>query len=156
LSADNINTSTLIIGVGNELRRDDGAGIAVAQQLRNNADLPAQIDIITHHGEGLGLLEAWQGYQRVIIIDATRSGAAAGSVCCFDVLSRELPEHFFNYSSHLFGLAEAIRLARVLDRLPDELMVYGIEGAEFAYGEGLTPVVAAGVVDVTRQLFLQI
>jgi hydrogenase maturation protease len=73
-------------------------------------------------------------------------------VFCFDALNQQLPENLFNYSSHLFGLAEAIRLARVLGRLPEQLIVYGIEGVRFGYGEGLTLSVAAAVAEVSRQI----
>ena len=141
--------AVLVIGVGNPLRRDDGVGPAVAQRL-SDAALPT-LQIAQHHGEGLGLIDLWQGYRHVVIVDATRSGAAPGAVRRFELPHSEPPSGLFHYSSHLFGLAEAIALARTLKRLPEQLVIYGIEGVEFGYGEGLSsPVLAAVDIVVDR------
>ena len=48
-------------------------------------------------------------------------------------------------STHAFGVGEAVELARVLGKLPDRVVVYGVEGGEFAAGEGLTAPVEAAV-----------
>ena len=146
------DVDTLIIGVGNPLRCDDGAGPAVARCLLQQ-ELPSTVRVIEHHGEGAALIDAWQAYQRVVLVDATRSEAVVGSVQRFDAARVELPKGLFHYSSHLFGVAEAVELARSLSRLPDELIIYGIEGVEFAYGEALSPkVVAMAVAMVVEQI----
>ena len=145
------DVDTLIIGIGNPLRCDDGAGPAVVQRLLEQA-LPLNVKLIQHHGEGASLIDAWQGYRRVILMDATRSGAAVGSVQRFDAAQIELPRGLFSYSSHLFGVAEAVELARSLARLPDELIIYGIAGAVFDYGEDLSPEVAVAVVSVASRI----
>ena len=62
-----------------------------------------------------------------------------------------MPAGWFRYSTHAFGAAEAIELARVLGRLPRRLIVVGIEGARFDAGVGLSPEVAAAVEDVARR-----
>ncbi len=131
------DNSVLIIGVGNRWRRDDGVGPWVADRLRERG-LPA----IEHSGEGAGLIEAWSGGGHIIVVDATSSGAAAGSLCRLDAVTAELPRHFFRYSSHLFGLAEAIATARSLGRLPERLIVHGIEGGDFGFGDSFSPEVA--------------
>ncbi|MGA8805322.1 MAG: hypothetical protein WB866_11580, partial [Solirubrobacterales bacterium] len=51
----------------------------------------------------------------------------------------------FRSSTHALGVADAVELARELDRLPARLAVYGIEGENFEAGEGLTPAVEATV-----------
>jgi hypothetical protein len=57
----------------------------------------------------------------------------------------DLPVDAFRSSTHAFGLAETIRLARMLDRLPKKLTVYGIEGAHFVAGAPPSPAVLEGV-----------
>jgi hydrogenase maturation protease len=52
---------------------------------------------------------------------------------------------FSRVSTHAFGVAEAIELARALRQLPPVLVVYGVEGATFETGAGLSTVVAAAV-----------
>ena len=132
------------------MRRDDGAGPAVVRRLLNES--PPHVHIIEHHGEGLALIDLWQGYRRVVIVDATRSSAASGTIQRFDLPHSEPSSGLFHYSSHLFGLAEAISLARALKRLPESLIIYGIEGLEFGYGEGLSPGVLAAVAVVADRM----
>ncbi len=133
----------VIIGVGNEYRRDDGAGIIVARRLR--ALLPTSATILEESGEGAALIQAWQGADWVMLVDAVRSGAPAGSIHRLDAREAPLPTGFFHYSTHAFSLAEAVELARSLDQLPPHLVVYGIEGESFAAGVGLSPVVEQAV-----------
>ena len=137
----------LIIGIGNRFRRDDGVGPWVADRLRERG-LPA----IEHSGEGAGLIEAWSAARRVVIVDAVASGAAPGTLYRLDAADTELPRHFFRYSSHLFGLAEAIATARALGRLPPRLIVHGIEGGDFGFGDTLGPEVAAAAETVARRI----
>src|SRR5215207_5591238 len=55
-------------------------------------------------------------------------------------------------STHAFGVADAIELARTLGRLPARLEIYTIEGADFTAGAGLSPPVAAAVNALTRRI----
>jgi hydrogenase maturation protease len=78
----------------------------------------------------------------VLIVDAICSGKEHGEVHRIDAASMNVPKGFFHYSSHTFGVAEAIEMARELGRLPEVLTLHGIEGAQFEPGVGLTdPVV---------------
>jgi hydrogenase maturation protease len=56
-----------------------------------------------------------------------------------------LPAGLFRVSTHRFGLADALELARALGRLPPRVVVYGIEGSRFAPGRPMSPAVAAAV-----------
>lgn len=141
----------LVIGVGNRLRGDDAAGPLVADRLSG-----AGVAAIEHSGEGAGLIEAWQDAAAVILVDATRSGAEPGTIRRFDAAAVTLPRGTFQYSSHLFGLAEAIETARLLDRLPPRLIVYGIEGARFDFGAPLSDPVALAVAAVGERILQEI
>lgn len=137
-------SSILIIGVGNEQRGDDGAGLAVVRLIRARA-LPCQVVETT--GDGTALIDWLRSFapQTVYLIDAMLSGQPSGSVMRFDVRWQPLPAALRGSSSHLFGVAHAIELARVLGDLPPKLIVYGIEGCHFDVGAGLSPEVEAGV-----------
>ncbi len=140
----------LIIGVGNPLRGDDGAGPAVIQHLQNR--LPPSVITLQLDSDGVSLMEAWRGFERVILVDAAGSGAIPGAIHRFDASRTKLPRGLFHYSSHLIGVVEAVELARQLGRLPERLVVYGIEGAAFAYSEGLSAEVAAAVERVASAI----
>jgi hydrogenase maturation protease len=132
-----------VIGIGNDWRRDDGAGLEVARRLGG-----IQLD-----GEPIGLVAAFAGDDDVVVVDAVSSGARPGTLHVFDASAARLPTELFGSSStHALGLAEAIEIARSLGRLPTRVRVVGIEGALFDYGLGLTPEVEAAVEECTRSI----
>lgn len=143
-------TSMLCIGVGNDFRRDDAVGLVVARGLRGMA-LP-NLTVIEASGEGAALMQAWAGYEKVYLVDATSSGVAAGTVHHFAAHEEMLPSQFFSYSTHAFSVAEAIELARVLDLLPPVLHVFGIEGSDFSTGHGLSDKVTASAMLVLNAI----
>ncbi|MGA7306581.1 MAG: hydrogenase maturation protease [Rhodothermales bacterium] len=128
-----------IIGIGNPYRRDDAAGLEAVRQIRR-LGLPG-IDFEEASGEGADLMDRWAGREYVILIDAVRSNAVAGTLHRLDASRQPIPQRFFSYSTHAFSVAEAVELARTLGRLPRELIIFGIEGLDFSAGEGLTPAV---------------
>jgi hydrogenase maturation protease len=103
-------------------------------------------------GEPVGLIEEWAGAGAVIVVDAVSSGAPPGTIHRLDPLSEPIPAALSQRSTHAFGLAETIELARTLDRLPPRLTVYGIEGERFTAGQQLSPPVAAAVDAVREDL----
>lgn len=127
----------LIIGIGNDYRSDDAIGLLVARALQARK-LP-HVSVLEATGEGTALLETWSGADAVILIDAVASGAAAGTLHQLDARAGPISPRFFRYSTHAFGVAEAIELARVLGVLPARLAIYGIEGSNFIAGMSLSP-----------------
>ncbi|HZP18494.1 MAG TPA: hydrogenase maturation protease [Terriglobales bacterium] len=138
-----------IIGCGNLQRGDDAAGILVAQRLRELG-----LEARTCSGDPLALIDAWSGADDVIVVDAVTSGAPAGSIRTFDAQD---PAVFLNpsASTHGMGVAEAIAMARELDRLPARLRIFAIEGRRFDLGAGLSPEVKRAVNKLVRQLAAQ-
>ena len=130
-----------LIGVGNRWRGDDAAGLVVAARVR--ARRPRGIAVIEDRGEPLELIEACEGAQAAWLVDAVCSGAPPGTLHRFDAGERALPAGLFRVSTHRFGLADALELARALGRLPPRVVVYGIEGSRFAPGRPMSPAVAA-------------
>jgi hydrogenase maturation protease len=73
-----------------------------------------------------------------------------------EVNDQALPAHFSGGSSHTFGLAEAVELARQLDRLPASLIIYGIEGSSFTPGTNLSSEVEASAEKLIDQIVLEL
>ena len=144
----------LIIGVGNEYRGDDGVGLFVARRLKARR-LP-NTEIVEADGDGAALIEAWGGARTVILCDAVSSGEAPGSIHRFGARSTPIPINFFHHSTHAFGVAEAVALARALGRLPPRLIVYGIEGETVEAGIGLSPAVEKAAVRLVELLLAEI
>ncbi len=101
-------------------------------------------------------MEAWEGFDSVIIVDAVSSGASPGSLHCLDASKDTISSKFFSCSSHNFGVAEAIELARAINQLPKSLRLYGIEGKNFEHGEALTPEVEKLIEPVANKIFQDI
>ena len=127
-----------MIGVGNELRGDDGVGVEVARRVRDRA-ARLGIEVRQQPRDATDLLDAWQGIDAVVIVDTMRSGAAPGTIRRFDAGGASLPTALRGRSStHALSLGEAIELGRALKRLPGRVIVYAIEGRAFDPGAGLS------------------
>lgn len=137
------------VGVGNSYRSDDGVGLVVAERLRDNA---GGAEVVTCEQESLRLLDAWVGADLVLVVDAVSSGADAGTVHRFDASEGALPTRVFRGSTHALGVGDAIELARILGRLPDRVLVYGIEGETFTAGDNLSPAVSAAVEPLVSEM----
>lgn len=136
---------TLLIGIGNVCRRDDGAGIVAIRRVRPL--LPPNVQVLEWTGELVSLLEVWQ-VPRCIVVDALRSGSSPGEILRIEPHRAPLPAGRGFFSTHTVGLEEVIALAHVLNKPPSELILYGIEGAEFGEGEGLSPEVEKAIKEV--------
>ncbi|MDP3182889.1 MAG: hydrogenase maturation protease [Desulfobaccales bacterium] len=142
---------TLVIGLGNDYRRDDGVGLYVARKLRD-LNLPQTL-ILEAIGDAAALLELWKPGTPAILVDAVFSWSEPGTIFRFEAHSEPLPEKFLSpASSHAWGVAEAIELARTLKQLPSRLIVYGIEGKSFEVGLGLSPVVKRAAKQVVTRV----
>lgn len=144
----------VIIGVGNPLRGDDGAGPAVAALLKNR--VPAPVEIRLCDGNAADLIEGWTGRGLALIADAVRSGAEPGTVRRIDATSEDVPALPVGSSTHGLGLAEAVAMGRVLDRLPEKLLIYGIEGSSFTQGQEPSPAVTKGVQRAAERILAEI
>lgn len=140
--------STLLIGVGNEFRGDDGVGILAARRIREKT-LPGII-IVECDGEATSLLDAWAGMKTVVIIDAVASGAPPGTIHRIDARRQSVSQELFPFSTHALGLAHAVELARSLGKLPINLVIYGIEGEQFTAGSNLSPKVQKALNEVLQ------
>jgi len=141
----------LVIGIGNIDRGDDGVGNFTVECLRTR--VPVYVKMMQHSGEGTSLIDLWRANDTsiVYIVDATCSGLPVGSIQCFEAHDKPLPAHFGKRgSTHDFGLAEAVELARSLSCLPQKLIVYGIEGQCFDFGVPLSAEVEAALRRVTE------
>ena len=144
---------TVVAGIGNEYRRDDGAGVEVARQVASRA--PGTVDV-GPLGEPLDLLGRWDGADLAVVVDSVRSGAPAGTVRAVEVGGGPGPDATTGAgvaapgtgsptSTHGIGLVGVLRLARAVGSAPRRLVLVGIEGDDFGSGTGLSPAVARAV-----------
>ncbi len=143
----------LFLGVGNAHRGDDGVGPFLAEKLAENKELAARgVDVLAHGGEGASLMDLWGGADKVVIVDAMKTKRKHGLIQRFDAIAEKLHGGVFRYSSHLFGLAEAVEMSRALGSLPKEMIIYGIESRIFDFGAPLSAPVAAAAAKVEQEV----
>lgn len=148
--------STLLIGVGNPYRRDDGVGWFVAEKLAHMG--LKHLNTVKASGEGTELMDLWKQSENVVIVDALSPGNEPGEIVELDASRTRLPKGIFNYSSHAFGVGEAVEMGRALRTLPKTLRIFGVEGKIFEAGEGLSPEVEKAAYEVIKRIqrhFLQ-
>jgi hydrogenase maturation protease len=127
----------LVIGVGNDLRGDDGAGLELARRLAAQPR-PGAVTVVTHRGDAVSMIEVWRDSRAVIIVDAMCSDARPGAILRLDASSAPIGWPRRAGSSHAIGPAETIELSRALGTLPARVIVYGIEGGGFEVGTALS------------------
>ena len=128
-----------MIGIGTEMRGDDGLGPAAVALLRGRLGATGGVDVVALDGEPTRLIEEWRGRELVVVIDAVRNGGVGGELHRVEVSDLFGAERSTLASSHHGGLAEAVALGRILERLPDRLVVYGVEPVDMLAGSDLSP-----------------
>ena len=153
----------VVVAMGSEWRGDDGVGTRVATSLavRLAVDSLADCRVVTQLADPLDLISHWAGAELAVIVDATRSGFAPGTVSLIrleEPVSRPAGESGIEdrtaacavggrspSSSHGLGIANVLRLARAVDRAPRSVVICGVEGEDFSPGSELSPAVEAAV-----------
>lgn len=139
-----------MIGVGNPYRRDDGVGIEVIERLRDRR-LP-DVEIFEESGEPAALIARWAEHSFVIMIDAVTSGGKPGDLQRIECHGGGWQSNAVvnSASTHGLGLADAVELGLALNRIPDRLLIFGVETGDVSSGTGLSPDVAKAVDDVVQ------
>jgi len=151
--------SILVAGIGNSFRCDDRAGLLVIDFISdaiNYTPFEALIDVKKLSGEGAELIQEWEGYDQVYLVDASQSFGSPGKLTRIDTQTSPLKQDYFHYSSHNFSLAEAVELSRQLGDLPKKLIVYAIEGINFSSGINITYEVEISCMDAARKILDEI
>ncbi|RFM36968.1 hydrogenase maturation protease [Chitinophaga silvisoli] len=121
-------SKTLLLGVGNYLMGDEGIGVHVAQRLETSQEIPG-IDVVDGGTGGFHLLEFFEQYEKVILVDATLDGKTPGTIRCIKPkYASDFPPEI---SAHDIGLKDLVSALQLLDRMPElYLFVVSIESIQ--------------------------
>ena len=149
----------LVAGMGNDLRQDDGFGIAVVRRFFEEG-LPEDVEVYESGIAGIGLVqELMDGYEALVIVDATDRGEEPGTVCLLEVEVPDLEEFTdesrqeFLADTHYAVPSKALILARALQVLPPRVYILGCQPKEHELGMGLSEPVERGVEEATQRLW---
>ena len=122
-----------VIGVGNAFAQDDAIGLLVARSVRGQ--LPDGVRLFEHEGEPTALLDAWDGLETAILVDAVAGVSEPGTIHRLELTSGPVPATLATNSTHAFNLAAAIELGRVLGRMPRRLVLDRDRGSSVPGGD---------------------
>lgn len=153
-----MKSRVLVAGMGNDLRQDDGFGIAVVRRFEA-AGVPEDVQVYESGIAGIGLVqELMDGYEALVIVDATDRGEEPGTVFLLEAEvppSEELTEESrqeFLADTHLTIPSQALTLARALDILPPTVYILGCQPGETGLGMQLSETVERGVAEAVERL----
>jgi hydrogenase maturation protease len=141
-----LTPNIIVVGIGNDFRRDDGVGLTVVQRVAKS-NLPG-VRVVCGISEPAALLEAWSGAARAVVVDAVEgANSVPGRIRRWtgpDLESTPV------VSSHALGLAQTWALGQALARMPGELVIFTVDVVDTNHGIGLTPAVAAAVPNLVE------
>jgi hydrogenase maturation protease len=136
-----------VLGCGNVLLGDDGAGVWVVEQLRRGRAFPQSVSIVEAGTLGLDLLAELDGVERLLVVDAVAAGLLPGSLIRLE--GDEVPATIeLKTSPHQVGLADLLAGAKLLGRWPRQVVLWGVEPARLEPGTKFSPQVLDALPDL--------
>lgn len=143
----------VILGVGNELLRDEGIGVHVARKMAGMA-FPFPVEVI----EAGNVPDCWQGSEpvgRLVVIDAAFGGCEPGAVYRFCPEEIDLETHLPTSMHHL-GFTESLKLSEIAGDKPEKVVIIGVEPKEVSWGMELSEELRRRVSGIVEIVFNEI
>jgi len=131
--------NVLVLGIGNILLSDEGAGVKAIEELKDRYDCSGAVEFVDGGTIGLELLPYFEGRSHILIIDAVKTGRKPGTI----VRIEDPPAYFSSKTSpHQIGLADVMGIAVITDIMPKNITLFGIEPKQLSTGLDLSTEVA--------------
>lgn len=127
--------TTLVLGVGNTLLGDEGAGVHAALHLARVVGGRPDLEFLDGGTLGFTLLPRLERHDGLIVFDAARLGEAPGAVRCFEAAAMDEFLGQPRRSAHEVGLCDLLDMARLAGRLPRHRALVGIEPERVDWSE---------------------
>jgi len=136
--------SIAVVGIGNSLLTDDGAGIHTLERFAKDND-DEGVCCLDGGTVGLALLDRLAGLNGLVALDAMKLGKEPGAVTV--LVGKDMDSHLRNQhgSVHEVGLSDLMDALRLSGQLPDNRALIGIEPKDMDWGTEPTPTVAAAI-----------
>ena len=151
---------TAVIGLGNRLLLDEGAGLHAIDSLKekfNRENRELYVDLVEAGTPGMNLLHQFDEREKIIFIDAGNCGLRAGEYRRFLPDEAVSVKKSQNYSLHQFDLIHFLEFARRMDISRDtEVVIYCIQAAEIGASETLSPPVKKNLPLLVQEVYKEI
>lgn len=143
---------TLVLGLGNTLLQDEGVGVVAVNVLRARHGDSDELAFVDGGTLSFTLAGVIADAEALIVLDAAELGAAPGTVRCWlgEAMDRYLGSSR-KRSVHEVGLLDLMALALLDDHLPQRRALIAVQPETIAWGESLSPAVAAAVASMCEQ-----
>jgi len=148
--------NVLILGVGNVLLSDEGAGVHLVKALQDRYILPDGVEVLDGGTSGLDLLPHIENRSHLFIVDVINTAdAEPGKV---KRIALEDPPAYFRQkvTPHQLGLNEVLALADLSGTMPDTIVLFGLMPKDLKTGLELSPEAAAGLEDLLELLITEL
>lgn len=144
-----------IIGIGNTLYSDEGVGVHVLPYLREKLTNINNLEIVEGTTDGIRLLDPVEAADYLIIIDAINAGKLAGELITIE--GEEIPKYYgIKMSIHQVGFQEVLSAAMLRDRLPEKMIMFGIQPYSLELGLELSEIVKAQLTKLVEMVIEQV
>ena len=131
----------VVLGIGNTILTDEAAGVRAVEALERAYKLPGNVLAIDGGTSGMEMIEDLSNLDFLIVLDVVKTGAAPGTVV--KIAGKEIPVFFRRkLSPHQIALPDVLASLELLDTIPKEIVVLGVEPISLELGMEMTPTVA--------------
>ena len=139
----------VVLGIGNTILTDEAAGVRAVELLEQRYRMPENVLVIDGGTSGMEMIEDLSNLDFLIVIDVVKTGAAPGTVV--KIAGDEIPVFFRRkLSPHQIALPDVLASLELLDTMPKEIVVLGVEPISLELGMEMTATIAAKVPDLVE------
>jgi hydrogenase maturation protease len=140
-----------VLGVGNILMQDEGFGVRVVEQLLRQYNFPENVQVLDGGTLGMELLRFLVGTKYLILVDAVAGGLPPGSF--YQFRNHEVKTYFKDkVSMHELGIQDVLAVLDVLEKSPEEIMIFGVQPLAIDIGLEMTDVVGERVEEAVLKV----
>ena len=143
--------SIAVLGVGNNLLTDDGAGIHTLERFAAG-DIPDDVFCLDGGTVGLALLDRLSGLSGLVALDAMKLGKRPGTVTVLEGTAMDGHLRKQHGSVHEVGLSDLMDAMRLRGDLPEKRALIGIEPADMDWGTQPTPAIMAALPEAASHI----
>jgi len=134
----------VVLGIGNTILTDEAAGVRAVEALEKAFKIPPDVLLIDGGTSGMEMIEDLSDLDLLIVLDVVKTGAAPGTLV--KIAGDEIPIFFRNkLSPHQIALPDVLASLELLDAIPKEIIVLGVEPISLELGMEMTETVAAQI-----------
>lgn len=140
----------VVLGIGNTILSDEAAGVRTVEALEQAYQIPDNVLVIDGGTSGMEMIEDLSDLDFLLVIDVVLTGAAPGTLV--KIAGAEIPVFFRDkLSPHQIGLPDVLASLELLDAIPKEIVVLGVEPISLELGLDMTPTVAATIPELVHR-----